>query len=168
MNIMIGRPSPTEAAPYYFTYINQVVGENPLATIESQLDESLVFFSTISEEKSKHRYGPDKWSIREVLICLPRSVVCPGLRRPASQLRSGDRRQRRRGRFNFVGGARRRVSPCAACHHFTLQKYACRSVGPHRHRQRQSLHSSSDGIHHCRAPHAPCAYFEGTIFMTTD
>ena len=67
MNIMIGRPSPTEAAPYYFTYINQVVGENPLATIESQLDESLVFFSTISEEKSKHRYGPDKWSIREVL-----------------------------------------------------------------------------------------------------
>ena len=38
---MIGRPSPTEAAPYYFTYINQVVGENPLATIESQLDESL-------------------------------------------------------------------------------------------------------------------------------
>lgn len=67
MNIMIGRPSPTEAAPYYFTYINQVVGENPLATIESQLDESLVFFSTISEEKSKHRYGLDKWSIREVL-----------------------------------------------------------------------------------------------------
>jgi hypothetical protein len=64
---MIGRPSPTEAAPYYFTYINQVTGENPLATIESQLDESLVFFSTISEEKSKHRYAPEKWSIREVL-----------------------------------------------------------------------------------------------------
>jgi uncharacterized damage-inducible protein DinB len=64
---MIGRPSSAEAAPYYFTYINQVTGENPLATIESQLDESLVFFSTISEEKSKHRYAPDKWSIREVL-----------------------------------------------------------------------------------------------------
>ena len=64
---MIGRPSPTEAAPYYFTYINQVTGENPLATIESQLDDSLVFFSTISEEKSHHRYAPDKWSIRQVL-----------------------------------------------------------------------------------------------------
>src|SRR6201981_829028 len=64
---MIGRPSPTEAAPYYFTYINQVTGENPLATIESQLDESLVFFATISEEKSLHRYAPEKWSIREVL-----------------------------------------------------------------------------------------------------
>jgi uncharacterized damage-inducible protein DinB len=67
MNIMIGRPSPTEAAPYYFTYINQVTGENPLATIESQLDDSLVFFATISEEKSLHRYAPEKWSIREVL-----------------------------------------------------------------------------------------------------
>ena len=64
---MIGRPSPTEAAPYYFTYINQVTGENPMATIESQLDDSLVFFSTISEEKSQHRYTPDKWSIRQVL-----------------------------------------------------------------------------------------------------
>src|SRR5205814_3687975 len=64
---MIGRPSPSEAAPYYFTYINQVTGENPLATIESQLDDFLVFFSTISEEKSHHRYAPDKWSIRQVL-----------------------------------------------------------------------------------------------------
>jgi hypothetical protein len=67
MNLMIGRPSPTEAAPYYFTYINQVIGENPLATIESQLDETLVFLATISEEKSLHRYAPEKWSIREVL-----------------------------------------------------------------------------------------------------
>jgi len=64
---MIGRPSVAEAAPYYFTYINQVVGEDPLSTIEKQLDESLVFFSTISEEQSLHRYAPEKWSIREVL-----------------------------------------------------------------------------------------------------
>jgi hypothetical protein len=64
---MIGRPSPTEAAPYYFTYINQVVGEDPLTTIEKQFDESLVFFSTISEQKSQHRYAPENWSIRQVL-----------------------------------------------------------------------------------------------------
>lgn len=65
--IMIGRPSAAEAAAYYFTYINQVTGEDPLATIESQLDESLVFFATISEEKSQHRYAADKWSIRQAL-----------------------------------------------------------------------------------------------------
>ena len=64
---MHGRPSSAEAAPYYFTYINQVVGDNPLTTIEKQLEESLEMFSAISEEKSKHRYAPDKWSIRQVL-----------------------------------------------------------------------------------------------------
>ena len=55
---MIGRPSPTEAAPYYFTYINQVMGEDPLATIEKQVDDALGFLSTISEQKSQHRYAP--------------------------------------------------------------------------------------------------------------
>ncbi len=64
---MIGRPDTTEAAPYYFTYINQVAGDNALSTIESQLEGSEAFFQTISEEKSLYRYESDKWSIRQVL-----------------------------------------------------------------------------------------------------
>jgi hypothetical protein len=64
---MIGRPKPDEAASYYFTYIDQVSGDDPTHVIQSQLDECRQFFSTISEEKSLHRYAPDKWSIREVL-----------------------------------------------------------------------------------------------------
>ena len=64
---MIGRPQENEAAPYYFTYINQATGDDPLALIEGQLDESVEFLSKISEEKSLHRYAPDKWSIRQVL-----------------------------------------------------------------------------------------------------
>lgn len=64
---MTGRPQPGEAAPYYFTYIDQVAEDNPLRVIEKQLDEYLPFFSTISEEKSLHRYAPEKWSIRQVL-----------------------------------------------------------------------------------------------------
>jgi len=64
---MIGRPQESEAAPYYFTYINRVSGDDALATIETQLQESLTFLSGISEEKSLHRYAPDKWSIRQVL-----------------------------------------------------------------------------------------------------
>jgi DinB superfamily len=64
---MIGRPETTEAAPYYFTYINQVSGEDAVSAIENQLEESLAFFSAISEQKSLHRYAPDKWSIRQVL-----------------------------------------------------------------------------------------------------
>ena len=64
---MIGRPNSTEAASYYFTYINQVKGDDPAGTMESQLDEALSFFAGISEEKSLYRYAPDKWSIRQVL-----------------------------------------------------------------------------------------------------
>jgi uncharacterized damage-inducible protein DinB len=64
---MHGRPAPTEAAPYYFTYINQVDGEDALPVIERQLNDVPSLCSGISEEKSLHRYGPDKWSIRQVL-----------------------------------------------------------------------------------------------------
>ncbi len=64
---MIGRPADTEAAQYYFTYINQVSGDDIAAIIERQLDESLAFLAGISEERSKYRYAPGKWSIREVL-----------------------------------------------------------------------------------------------------
>ena len=64
---MIARPQDNEVAPYYFTYINQVIGDDPLAAIENQLAESHALFAKISEEKSLHRYAPDKWSIRQVL-----------------------------------------------------------------------------------------------------
>jgi|SRR5436305_1950153 DinB superfamily len=64
---MIGRPDSTEAAPYYFTYIDQVTSDDPLAVIETQLDESVKLYVEISEERSLYRYAPDKWSIRQVL-----------------------------------------------------------------------------------------------------
>jgi uncharacterized damage-inducible protein DinB len=64
---MHGRPQPSEAAPYYFTYIDQVPSENALAVMERQLDECQELLSTISEDKSLHRYAVEKWSIRQVL-----------------------------------------------------------------------------------------------------
>jgi len=64
---MIGRPENAETAPYYFTYIDQVAGENVLSTLERQVEDSLGFFSTIPEEKSFYRYEPGKWSIRQLL-----------------------------------------------------------------------------------------------------
>src|SRR5256885_9472411 len=62
---MIPRPQTAEAAPYYFNYIDQGTGDDPLGALENQLEEAL--FSAIAEEKSLHRYAPDKWSIRQVL-----------------------------------------------------------------------------------------------------
>ncbi len=64
---VVGRPERSEAAPYYFTYIDQVEGDDVLRVLERQLEELPAFFATISEEKSLHRYAADKWSIRQVL-----------------------------------------------------------------------------------------------------
>jgi hypothetical protein len=64
---MLECPGESEAAPFYFTYINQVQGGDPFAFLQSQLDEAPALFATISEESSLHRYAPDKWSIRQLL-----------------------------------------------------------------------------------------------------
>jgi len=64
---MIGRPNRSEAAASYFTYIDQAEGNDPLRLLEEQLREAESFFSGISEEKSLHRYAPEKWSIRQGL-----------------------------------------------------------------------------------------------------
>jgi hypothetical protein len=67
MPSQLGRPQPEEADPYYFRYINQVESEDVMAVLAGQLLEAEELFSTISEEKSLHRYAPEKWSIRQAL-----------------------------------------------------------------------------------------------------
>ena len=64
---MKGLPEPTEAAPYYFKYIDRVQSDDVVGVLEAQLDETLAFLTGIPEEKSLHRYAPEKWSIRQVL-----------------------------------------------------------------------------------------------------
>jgi uncharacterized damage-inducible protein DinB len=63
----MGFPRPDEAAPYYFKYIERVQSDDVLGVLEGQLDQTRTFLPGISEEKSLHRYAPDKWSIRQVL-----------------------------------------------------------------------------------------------------
>lgn len=56
----------TEAADYYYTYIDQVpAGQDIRRLIAAQLGEVLELLNGISEEKSLYRYAPGKWSIRE-------------------------------------------------------------------------------------------------------
>jgi hypothetical protein len=64
---MIGSPDRSEAAPYYFTYIDRISTDDILGLLHTQLDETLPLFQSISEPKSLHRYAPDKWSLRQVL-----------------------------------------------------------------------------------------------------
>ncbi|HWE86085.1 MAG TPA: DinB family protein [Terracidiphilus sp.] len=63
---MRGRPDKSEAAEYYFTYIDQVAGDDPVAVMREQLSwpEEL---AAISEERSLYRYAPDKWSMRQAV-----------------------------------------------------------------------------------------------------
>lgn len=64
---MIGPPGREEAAPYYFKYIDRISTDDVVGEIATQLDETAAFLSSISEEKSLHRYAPEKWSIRQVV-----------------------------------------------------------------------------------------------------
>jgi hypothetical protein len=59
--------SATEAAPYYFRYIERVPPGDIVHTLEQQSQTVPAFLSQVSEEKSLRRYAPDKWSMREVL-----------------------------------------------------------------------------------------------------
>ncbi len=64
---MLGIPNRDEAAPYYYTYIDRISSPDVVGEMEAQLDALLPWLAGISEEKSLHRYAPDKWSIRQVL-----------------------------------------------------------------------------------------------------
>ena len=61
------RPQPTEAASYYWEYIDLITSDEIVPVIKSQLDETLQFLQGISEEQSLQTYAPGKWTIREVL-----------------------------------------------------------------------------------------------------
>src|ERR1700723_3965886 len=63
----MSRPERSEAEAYYFKYIDQVPQDDVVAVMERQIAECGKIFSGISEEKSLHRYEPEKWSIRQVL-----------------------------------------------------------------------------------------------------
>jgi hypothetical protein len=64
---MRGLPELGEAAPYYSRYIDLVQSDDVLGVLEAQVDETLAFLRGIDEAKSRHRYAPEKWSIRQVL-----------------------------------------------------------------------------------------------------
>ncbi|MBC8030300.1 MAG: DinB family protein [Pyrinomonadaceae bacterium] len=64
---MLGRPEPNEAASYYDGYINRVTSDDVISVLENQLEETVAFLGGISEVQSLHRYGPDKWSMRQLL-----------------------------------------------------------------------------------------------------
>lgn len=64
---MTTRPDRTEAASYYFTYIDQIGDGDICDILDAQATDTLALLRRISDEQSLYRYAPDKWSIREVV-----------------------------------------------------------------------------------------------------
>jgi hypothetical protein len=59
-------PEPSEAASYYFKYIDRVEGD-VLEVLDRQRTEVPNFLRGVSEARSLQRYAEGKWSMREVL-----------------------------------------------------------------------------------------------------
>src|SRR3970040_432950 len=64
---MRAAPDRTEFADYYFTYVRLVPEGDICATLETQSAQTLALLDGIGEAQSLHRYGREKWTIREVL-----------------------------------------------------------------------------------------------------
>ena len=61
------RPEATEYKPYYGKYISMVPEAEAIPALESQIKAALALLRTIPESKGDHRYGPEKWTIKEVI-----------------------------------------------------------------------------------------------------
>jgi DinB superfamily len=64
---MRGRPEKSEAAAFYWKYIDRVMFDDPMRALVQQLGEAMELCAGVSEERSMHRYEPDKWSMRQAL-----------------------------------------------------------------------------------------------------
>lgn len=61
------RPERGEVIDYYFGYIDQVPEGDLVETLRAQEAPALAELARFSEERSRERYAPGKWSIREVV-----------------------------------------------------------------------------------------------------
>lgn len=61
-----GRPTPAEFAPFFAGYVGRVPESDVVAVLERQGDELRALAATVGAERESLRYGPEKWSVREV------------------------------------------------------------------------------------------------------
>lgn len=64
---MSNRPAATEYAPNLKGYIDLVAEEDIAAALEKQARDTSKVLRGITDEKSAHRYAPDKWSVKQLV-----------------------------------------------------------------------------------------------------
>jgi len=65
--LAISRPAPDEFLEYYNKYIGLVQGDDALPALRKQIEETVRLLAPLDESKALHRYGPGKWSVKEVV-----------------------------------------------------------------------------------------------------
>ena len=61
------RPGADEYAPYYERYVSLVPEGDVLGALSRQLDDALALLGSVPAERGDGRYGPGKWSLKEVV-----------------------------------------------------------------------------------------------------
>jgi hypothetical protein len=65
--MQLAKPQPGEYAPHYEKYISLVSGNDIVNVLEAQRLQTLHLFAGRSEREGNFRYGPDKWTVKEVV-----------------------------------------------------------------------------------------------------
>ncbi len=65
--LTIARPAADEHIEYYGKYIRLVPGDDALDAMRSQIGDTVRLLQPLDESKALHRYGPGKWSVKEVV-----------------------------------------------------------------------------------------------------
>ena len=67
MPTAIPRPAESEYKPAYHAYISKVPEGDLLKILADQLDDLAARMARVPVEKEQYRYGPDKWTVTEVI-----------------------------------------------------------------------------------------------------
>ena len=62
-----GRPSDSEYDPYYRPMIGLVPDQPVLSVLDEQRYEIMGFLGSLDKATADYRYGPEKWSVKEVV-----------------------------------------------------------------------------------------------------
>lgn len=63
----LARPNEDEYAPYFHRYIARVPDGDLIEILNEQAADTRAMLGSLSDADARFRYGPDKWSIKEVL-----------------------------------------------------------------------------------------------------
>jgi uncharacterized damage-inducible protein DinB len=83
----LGRPEPSEYAPYAATYVNLVPATDFLDTFPRQLEGTMALLKPLNDQAASFSYAPGKWTIKDVVghVCDTERIFAARILRVARQ-----------------------------------------------------------------------------------